>query len=130
MMGSATKTHGGCFCGKIKFEFQLGEYRVANCHCQMCRKTSGAPFVTWVVVPKKAFRYTQGEPKTLVSSSHGRREFCADCGTPMVFYTSQRPGDFDVTTGSLENPQDFIPTQAVHQESKLPWLHHTEVFKV
>ncbi|MGJ8662495.1 MAG: GFA family protein [Marinicella sp.] len=115
---------GGCFCGNIKFEFTQGDYLVANCHCHMCRKTSGAPFVTWVVVPKNTFSYTQGQPKTLQSSTQGRREFCADCGTPMVFYTIDRPDDFDVTTGCLNNPNDFIPTREVHAESKLTWLAH------
>ncbi len=117
---------GGCFCGKVKFEFEPGDYLVANCHCQMCRQTSGAPFVTWVVVPKTAFKYTQGQPKTLVSSDHGRREFCSDCGTPMVFYTTKRPNDLDVTTGCLSNPGDYVPNRAVHEESKLPWLQQTE----
>ena len=120
------RIHGGCFCGKIKFEFEAGDYLVANCHCHMCRQTSGAPFVTWVVVPKTVFHYTKGQPKTLVSSTKGRREFCADCGTPMVFYTADRPDNLDITTGSLLNPDDFKPTRVVHEESKLSWLPHTE----
>lgn len=126
MVKATQHIKGGCFCGKIKFEFIAGDYLVANCHCNMCRQTSGAPFVTWVVVPRSAFTYTQGQPKTLVSSFKGRREFCADCGTPMVFYTTDRPDDCDVTTGSLEQPEKFVPTVAVHEKSKLIWLHKTE----
>ncbi len=121
------KVTGGCFCGNLKFEFNHGDYLVANCHCHMCRKTSGAPFVTWVMVPKPVFNYIQGTPKKLASSSKATREFCADCGTPMVFYTTDRPDELDITTGSLSNPQHFIPNRAVHSESKLPWLHQTEV---
>ncbi len=126
MVPAEQKVLGGCFCGQINFEFTAGDYLVANCHCHMCRQTSGAPFVTWVVVPKPAFKYTRGQPKTLVSSTKGRREFCADCGTPMVFYTTDRPDDLDITTGSLKTPEDFKPTRAVHEASKLKWLQHTE----
>ncbi|MCB1582563.1 MAG: GFA family protein [Marinicella sp.] len=123
------KIKGGCFCGAINFEFISGDYLVANCHCQMCRKTSAAPFVTWVVVPKANFNYTQGQPSILKSSEKGQREFCHQCGTPMVFRTSERPDVVDITTGCLENPNDFVPSVAVHDESKLKWLSHTEVSK-
>lgn len=117
---------GGCFCKKIRYAIDDGDYPVANCHCSMCRKTSAAPFVTWVVVPSAAFRYTRGTPKTLQSSAEGTRYFCADCGTPLMFRTRRRPDDIDVTTGSLDNPDDFVPTVAVHEESKLAWLAQTE----
>jgi hypothetical protein len=92
----------------------------------MCRKTSGAPFVGWIVVPKEAFQYLSGTPKVLQSSDKGRREFCSDCGTPLTFVGSERPDLIDVTTGSLEEPNDFVPTVAVHEESKLTWLGATE----
>ena len=42
---------GGCFCGAIRYEIDEGKHVVANCHCTLCRKTSAAPFVTWMVVP-------------------------------------------------------------------------------
>ena len=92
----------------------------------MCRKTSGAPYVTWLVVPKGAFSYLSGTPRGLQSSDKGYREFCSDCGTPLTFVSSERPGLVDVTTGSLDAPGDFMPTVAVHEESKLGWLGSTE----
>ena len=117
---------GGCFCGAIRYTIDNGEYPVANCHCTMCRKTSAAPFVTWMVVPESAFRYTQGEPKVLVSSKKGTRYFCSNCGTPVVCIIGARPSEVDVTTGSLDNPEDFPPIVAVHEDTKLPWLTDTE----
>jgi len=118
--------HGGCFCGKIRYaidECTNGDYLVANCHCQMCRKTSAAPFVTWLVIPAKAFHYESGTPKMLQSSEQGMRHFCPDCGTPLLFTTAKRPDNFDITTGSLDNPDHFAPTVDVHEESKLSWVH-------
>jgi len=117
---------GGCFCGNIRYAFDSGQYRIANCHCEMCRRTSAAPFVTWVVVPKSNFAFTKGVAKKLQSSEHGTRYFCADCGTPLIFYTRQRPQDWDVTSCSLDEPELFVPTIAVHEESKLGWLKETE----
>ena len=117
---------GGCFCGAIRYNIEDGNYLVANCHCSMCRRTSAAPFVTWMVVPKDAFRYTAGTPKILGSSDTGSRFFCADCGTPVVCVNTTHPDVVDVTTGSLDAPGDYPPTIAVHEDSKLCWLAATE----
>lgn len=113
---------GGCFCGKIRYAFEPGDYRVVNCHCSMCRRTSGAPFVTWVVVPRDAFRYTRGTPETLRSSPQGTREFCGSCGTPLVFSETGRPEQCDVTVGSLDDPERFPPAAAVFTDTRLSWL--------
>jgi hypothetical protein len=79
------------------------------------------------VVPAAAFRYVKGEPRLLQSSEHGRRYFCADCGTPLACLLQARPDEVDVTTGSLDRPGDYPPTLAVHEDTKLPWLKETEV---
>lgn len=117
---------GGCFCGKIRFEIDekpVGDYLVANCHCTMCRRTSAAPFVTWIVVPRTALHLREGAPAILKSSEKGTRNFCRDCGTPLLFFTTERPNDVDVTTGCLDTPDDYAPTVNVHEESRIKWLH-------
>jgi hypothetical protein len=88
----------------------------------MCRKTSGAPFVTWIVVSQAQFKYTEGKPNVLQSSVKGTRHFCADCGTPLIFFATDRPNKTDVTTGSLDDPNDFPPTSNVNDDTKLIWL--------
>jgi len=118
---------GGCFCGAIRYAIKDGEYIVANCHCTMCRRTSGAPFVTWIVVPDSAFQYTKGEPRTLQSSESGTRYFCESCGTPLTCINTEHPGKIDITTGSLDDPADFPPKFAVYDDTKLEWLSTTEV---
>ncbi|MCH2357626.1 MAG: GFA family protein, partial [Pseudomonadales bacterium] len=117
---------GGCFCGKIRYTIDPGEYPIVNCHCSMCRKISGAPFVTWIVVPRESLKYLQGSPRALNSSAKGRRQFCSDCGTPLSFHATDRLTDIDVTTCSLDDPDSYIPTRAGHEELKLKWLHRTE----
>jgi len=120
---------GGCFCGSLRYAIDDGDYMVANCHCTMCRRTSAAPFVTWMIVPASAFHYQRGEPTVLKSSDKGTRYFCSSCGTPVACVISDHPEQIDVTTGSLDAPQDYPPTVAVHQDTKLPWLSQTEIEK-
>ena len=113
---------GGCFCGAIRYQIDDGDYLVVSCHCTMCRRTSAAPFVCWLVAPTDGFRYLSGEPAILHSSEKGTRSFCASCGTPVLCVNSDHPELVDVPTGSLDQPEKFPPTMAVHEDSKLPWV--------
>ena len=113
---------GGCFCQKIRYGFEAGDYLVVNCHCTMCRKTSAAAFVTWVIMPREAFRFTKGNPAVLESSAKGRRHFCRDCGTPLVFESLERTHQMDITTCSLDDPDTFVPTDGAYKDTRLHWL--------
>ena len=112
---------GGCFCGNIRYEIAQAEYPVANCHCSMCRKASGAPYVTWLIATKESFKYTQGSPAELQSSADGKRFFCDKCGTPVVCINESHPDIVDVTVGSLDQPEAFKPTMDVMEDTRLPW---------
>ena len=114
---------GGCFCGKIKYEFEGDDMPVANCHCTMCRRTSGAPYVTWLVVPVDQFQYTAGAPKELNSSKDGSRYFCDSCGTPVTCINASHPEIVDVTLGSLDEPDRFPPTLEFYEDSRLSFVH-------
>lgn len=119
-----TMVQGGCYCGEIRYEIDLDnvEHRVADCHCTICRRTSGAPYVTWLLLPKENFRYVEGTPAILQSSAHGTRYFCKHCGTPLVCLVGEHPERIDVTTGSLDRPEQFEPTMQAFTDTKLPWL--------
>ncbi len=113
---------GGCFCGKIRYEINRAVRKVVNCHCTMCRRTSGAPFVSWLVVPKTGFRYTASKPQHLKSSTRGDRYFCKDCGTPISCIVSDNDKYIDVTLGSLDIPGDFEPDGDFYEDTRLGWL--------
>lgn len=115
---------GGCFCGSIRYEFDVGDYKVGNCHCTMCRRCHAAPFVTWLVVPADRFRLVKGQPKRLDSSSHAHRDFCDQCGSHMTCEASEHPGIVDVSLGSLDVPDDFEPKGGIYTDTKLHWVNH------
>ena len=115
--------HGGCYCGSLRYELDPTDGLVANCHCTLCRKTSGAPYVTWLLIADVRFTWSGAEPASLKSSDHGTRGFCQHCGTPISFQTSQRPGQIDITVASLDDPNPYSPTEDVYIEDKLDWIH-------
>ncbi len=117
---------GGCFCGPTHYAIEDVHYLVVKCHCTKCRRTSAAPIVTWIAAPTSAFKFSGAPLKELSSSAKGTRRFCPNCGTPLIFSDTDRPDEIDVTVCSLDNPQDFPPSKAICEDTKLPWLKETE----
>ncbi|HMJ56407.1 MAG TPA: GFA family protein [Polyangiaceae bacterium] len=113
---------GGCFCKFVRYRIDASPFHEANCHCTMCRRTSGAAFVTWFTVPRRAFRAMSGEPRSFASSDDGTRTFCPRCGTPLTFSSRRLPDEIDVTAGSLDEPSEVRPKADIYIGTKLPWI--------
>jgi hypothetical protein len=113
---------GGCFCGFMRYRAGSSPSHETNCHCSICRRTSGAPFVTWFTVPHSEFIFTDGEPSSFRSSEHGTRTFCPRCGTPLTFRSAHSPAEIDVTACSLDNPERLPPKDHTRTSSRLSWV--------
>ena len=113
---------GGCYCGKIRFQATEPVLSRANCHCANCRRAAGAQAVAWITVPSKQFVFTSGEPSRYRTDTGAWRTFCADCGTSLTYENDSRPGEIDITTGSLDDPEKFPPTKDVFADEKLSWV--------
>ncbi|MDC8756371.1 GFA family protein [Janthinobacterium fluminis] len=114
--------HGGCFCGALRYETTGAAAHRTNCHCTMCRGTSGAPFLAWFTVARAGFRFVQGEATRFHSSPMATRTFCPRCGTQLTFEEAGRPDELDVTTCSLDDPEQLPPQQHIYTRSQLGWV--------
>lgn len=120
---AAGEVTGGCFCGAVRYRAAGRPLDVAHCHCGICRRTTGAPFVTWATFLASAFRVTAGTPTVLRATPRARRTFCAACGTAVAFEEAARPHHIDVTVGSMDHPDGMVPRNHIWTGSALPWLH-------
>lgn len=100
---------GGCFCGDIRYEAGGTPFHLTNCHCSICHRTTGAPFVAWFSVPRSGFRFVQGTPTQFRSTLKGMRSFCPRCGTQLTFEHDDASDEIDVTTCSLDEPERLPP---------------------
>ena len=41
---------GGCLCGSVRYRATGKPIAPTHCHCETCRRVSGAAFMTWVSV--------------------------------------------------------------------------------
>ena len=112
---------GGCLCGAVRYQLQAKPTHLVDCHCLDCRRSSGAPYMTWGIVPRETFRLVRG---TLDRVAHaGRvRGFAACCGTQILFEDTPDWPRVDVAIATLDDPQPFPPTKAIFTEDKLPWV--------
>lgn len=113
---------GGCFCGFVRYRADGTPSHETNCHCSICRRTSGAPFVAWLTVPAGQLTFTAGAPARFQSSEHGTRTFCPRCGTPLTFQSSRFADEIDVTICSLDDPEAVRPKDHTHIRSALSWV--------
>jgi hypothetical protein len=88
----------------------------------MCRRASGAAFLTHVHFPIAAFTWIQGKPTRHRSSSQAERGFCDRCGSTLTMHETVLDDRVQVTLGSLDRPEDVRPDDHVWTESQLPWL--------
>jgi hypothetical protein len=113
---------GGCYCGQIRFKATAEPMQRANCHCANCRRAAGAQAVAWITVLRSDFRFNKGEPKHHRTETGAIRTFCDTCGTSLTYEIGNRPDEIDITTGSLDHPEDFAAIRDVFPEEKLPWV--------
>lgn len=115
-------TRGVCLCGAVRFEFTEPFLTMIHCHCSMCRKHHGAPFVTFAVGSAAALRWLAGEEtiSRYVSSERGARPYCPRCGSvvPMPL-----PGtDLAIApAGNLESDPGIRPSAHIFVASKAAW---------
>jgi hypothetical protein len=113
---------GGCFCGAIRYQVEGTPFHETLCHCSICRRTSGAPFVAWASFPRAGFRFISGVPARFQSSESAWRSFCSACGTPLAFEHRDYPGEVDITLCSLDDPESILPKDHTYLDSRLGWV--------
>ena len=113
---------GGCYCGAVRFQATQVPIYQANCHCANCRRAIGAQSVAWITVNREQFQFKKGTPARYQTDTGAWRTFCKSCGTSLTYEIDSRPDEIDITTGSLDRPEDYPPKKDVYPEEKLRWV--------
>ncbi len=113
---------GGCYCGKVRLRASGPILHQAYCHCANCRRAVGAQAVAWITVKLSEFAWEKGQPKRYQTDTGAYRTFCDSCGTSLTYENDERPNEIDITTGSLDEPENFPPNRDVFAEEKLSWV--------
>jgi hypothetical protein len=113
---------GGCLCGGLRYQVSGSADNLCYCHCQSCRRATGAPMVAWGTFAAERFAVTRGQLTEFRSSPRVVRGFCASCGTSITYRHDKRPAEIDVTLVTLDDPALLEPAAHIWVEDKLPWI--------
>ena len=100
---------GDCFCGAIHYE-TAARRRIAM-HLPLHDVPPCRPARPWWLVHRAARPdpLRRWEPHAYRSSAQATRTFCRACGTPLTFESTRYPDEIDITTCSLDDPEQVPP---------------------
>jgi len=92
-----SERRGHCLCGAVKIKATDVGKDVGACHCKMCRRWGGGPFMEIECGKNVVFK---GEENIAVynSSDWAERGFCRQCGTHL-FYRFKKTGHHGIPIG-------------------------------
>ena len=101
-MSEKTKS-GHCLCGAVQVSAVLANAEAGACHCKMCQRWTGGPYVAVACTPETVF---EGKDAIGVypSSEWAERGFCKRCGSPL-FYRLKSDGSYYLPVGLLDDTE-------------------------
>ena len=124
MAETSNKPSGGCMCGAVRFETTGLSDRVLHCHCQSCRKHTGAPVVTLAVFKADQVRFSGDARKVYGSAPNVGRAFCGTCGTSITWETTL--GDEGAICAlhisTFDNPEALVPIAHTFYPERISWF--------
>lgn len=115
-MAESNEKSARCVCGATGIAAKTVSHRIAACHCCMCRKWGGGPFMG---VDGGTEVTLDGEENISVfeSSKWAERGFCRRCGTHL-FYRVKRTGQYALLVGLLGDDEGFVFDEQLFVEEK------------
>lgn len=117
-MTDKTERKGGCLCGAVRVTVPAMSGSVGACHCSMCRKWGGGPFLAIECGTDVHFA---GEEDIVLYQSSGwaERGFCGRCGTHL-FYRLKQDGQYALPAGLLDDLEGLVLDHQIFVDEKPP----------
>jgi hypothetical protein len=111
-----TRQTGSCLCGSVGFTAFNRSEKVGACHCGMCRKWGGGPFMEIDCGTEISF---QGDENISVfdSSKWAERGFCKNCGSHL-FYRLKESKQHMVPVGLFDDQENLVFKNQVFIDKK------------
>lgn len=93
--------HGGCHCGRVRFEVDAPvEIEALDCNCSICRMSG----FLHLIVPASRFHLLAGESDLVdyrFNTGAARHRFCRHCGIKSFYVPRSHPDGIDVNVRCL-----------------------------
>lgn len=88
MIDDQATLRGECLCGAVSLHLQHDKPSMSACHCSMCRRWTGGPFMTLECHTAPRIEGIE-HVSTYASSEWAERGFCSRCGTHLFYRLTQ-----------------------------------------
>lgn len=116
--------HGGCLCGRVKYQVTGPFDMFYLCHCSQCRRSTGSAHAANIFTTEDRLEWLAGEDlvKRYIPDQEGviSKAFCTHCGS-LVPYTSLKSGRLIIPAGSLNEPPGIEPNNNIFWRDRADW---------
>lgn len=121
---SVIRLAGSCLCGSVAYELEGDARRFYHCHCERCRKATGAAHASNILMRLHSIVWTAGEQLTkrykVPEAERFAVVFCAECGSPLP-RVSPDGANVVVPAGSLDHEPSIDPQARIFDGSRAAW---------
>jgi hypothetical protein len=116
------KMTGHCLCGNVSYTADAEPLITAICHCGTCQRQTGSTYSLVVGVPRESLTLS-GETLasyqtiTEATGTPSQRQFCSNCGSPVVTFAGTHPDLAIIKAGTLDDRKGLAPALEVHCDS-------------
>jgi hypothetical protein len=115
---------GGCLCGVVRYSLRSRPLAVNGCHCDDCKKLSGATHFLMVMGERASFVHESGELSRYRKRADSGRDVdiirCANCGVRLWHEPASAPKYLFIAVGTLDDQSWAIPTSHIWVEKASP----------
>lgn len=110
--------NGQCLCGAVKVRITPPALVIEACHCTMCRRWGGGPFLSLRMVTDPDIEGME-QIARYRSSAWAERGFCRACGTHLFYYYAPKSG-YSFTAGLFPGAETFPLVEEIFIDDKPP----------
>ena len=130
-MSDAISHRGHCRCGSVVMTASVDTDFAVYCHCDDCRRATGAPVLASVAFPKKSITWEASETLARHTIGTATRLFCRNCGSGVAQEHESASDRTFFNTGFMDEPERFPPSYHTFAGDQLKWLElHDDLRRV
>ena len=126
---STATVSGQCVCGRVRLEFDFPAFWAWHDHSRATQRAHGAAYATYVGVWKSRLRIVAGHDRIARFEDKSRRtarNFCAACGTPLLFERARSRNIVNVPRALFETRTGREPRYHIALDESPEWAYRGE----
>ncbi len=113
---------GHCRCEGVVILANCEPEITVFCHCDDCRRSSGAPVLAAVSFEKAHIEWQASSTLAKYVNGSCTRLFCNQCGSPIAQEHESAPTRTYFNTAFMDEPERYPPTAHSYAPEQLAWL--------